>query len=145
MAIALESRLPIATDPAHVWGLLIEPRSWKTWWPAVRDARSKDFKPLREGSRFEVTLQLGRLTTTLRPKVGLCADGKSLTWDSRWLGVPLRQEWFLEPRTGGCRVVARSRFAGAGGSFLKLCRLDRRWEKMLGEQLRGLKRVAEQL
>jgi uncharacterized protein YndB with AHSA1/START domain len=143
--LALESKLPVAAAPTHVFGLLIEPRSWKSWWPAVRDARSKDFKPLREGSRFEVTLQLGRIRSTLQPKVALCADGKSLSWDGRWLGVPVHQEWFLEPRADGCRVVARSRFTGVGAAGLKICRLDRAWEKMLGEQLRGLKRVAEQM
>ncbi len=145
MPLALESRQPVAADPSKVWGLLIEPRSWKTWWPAVREARTKDFKPLREGSRFEVTLQLGRLTSSLQPRVGLCADGKSITWEGRWLGVPVRQEWFLEPRPDGCRVVARSRFSGVGAAGLKVCRLDRAWEKMVGEQLRGLKRMAEQL
>jgi hypothetical protein len=145
MAIALESRLPVAADAGKAWGLLIEPRSWKTWWPAVREARTLDFKPLREGSRFEITLELGRLVATLRPKVALCADGRSLTWDGRWYGVPLRHEWFLEPRPDGIRVVARSRFGGAGATLLHLARLDRRWERMLVEQLRGLKRVAEQL
>ena len=137
--------MPVAAEAAKVWGLLIEPRSWKSWWPAVREARSKDFKPLREGSRFELTVQHGRLTSTMRPRVALCADGKSIAWDGRWLGVPLRQEWFLEPRPDGVRVVARSRFTGGLTGLLKLFRLDRRWERTLVEQLRGLKRLAEQL
>jgi uncharacterized protein YndB with AHSA1/START domain len=143
--LALEARQSIAAEPAKAWGLLVEPRSWKRWWPAVRDARTSDFKPLREGSRFELTLQMGRITSTLRPRVALCADGKSLTWDARWLGVPLRHEWFLEPRPTGCRAVVRSRFSGPGASLLGLLRLDRRWERMLVEQVRGLRNVAEQL
>jgi uncharacterized protein YndB with AHSA1/START domain len=143
--LALESRLPIANDPTKVWGLLVEPRSWKTWWPAVRDARSKDFKPLREGSSFEVTLQMGRITVTLRPKVALCADNKALTWDGLFWGVPLHQEWFLEPRPDGCRMVARSRFNGPGATVLSLLRIGRVWERMLTEQVRGLKKVGEQL
>jgi hypothetical protein len=143
--LALEHRLGIATAPAVVFPLLIETRSWKTWWPAVRDARSKDFKPLRQGSRFEVTLQLGRLTATLAPKVSFCADGKSLAWEGRWLGVPLRQEWFLEPRPDGSRIVLRSRFSGVGSTLLHLFRLDRRWQRMLEEQAKGLKKVAERL
>ena len=145
MSLNLESRLPVACEAAKVWGLLIEPRSWKSWWPAVSEARSKDFKPLREGSRFELTLQLGRLTSTFQAKVALCAEVKSIGWDGRWLGVPLRHEWFLEPRPDGVRVVPRSRFTGALVGVLKLFRLDRRWERTLVEQLRGLKRVAEQL
>lgn len=145
MALALEQRQGIAVPPAQVFPLLIEPRSWKSWWPAVRDARSLDFKPLREGSRFEVTLQLGRVTDTLRPRVAFCADGKSLAWEGRWLRVPLRQEWFLEPRPDGSRIVLRSRFAGGGGSLLRLLRLDRRWQRMLEEQARGLRSLAERL
>ncbi len=145
MTIALESRQAIGTDPATLWGLLIEPRSWKSWWPAVRDARSLDFKPLREGSRFEVTLQLGRLTSTLRPRVTLCADGKALSWDGRWLGVALHQEWFLESRPDGCRLILRTRFSGAGTVALRLFRLQHRWAAMLAEQARGLKRLGEHL
>jgi hypothetical protein len=145
VALALEHRQAIAVPPAHAYPLLIEPRSWKSWWPAVADARSLDFKPLREGSRFEVTLQLGRLTATMRPKVAFCADGKSVVWEGRWLGVPLRQEWFLEPRPDGCRAVLRSRFTGAGVPLLRLFRLGRRWQRMLEEQTRGLKKLAERL
>ena len=145
MSLNLESRMSVACEAAKVWGLLIEPRSWKSWWPAVREARSKDFKPLREKSAFELTVQHGRLTSSMQAKVALCADGKSIGWDGRWLGVPLRHEWFLEPRPNGLRVVARSRFTGAASRLLKLFRLDRRWERTLVEQLRGLKRVAEQL
>ena len=145
MPLALEQRQPIAVPAAAAFPLLIEPRTWKTWWPAVAEARTADFKPLREGSRFEVTLQLGRLTTTMRPKVVFCADGKSLTWESSWVGVPLRQEWYLEPRPDGCRAVLRSRFSGGGTTLLKLFRLDRRWQAMLEEQARGLKKLAERL
>jgi uncharacterized protein YndB with AHSA1/START domain len=143
--LALESRLPVAAEAAKVWGLIIEPRTWSRWWPAVREARSKDFKPLREGSRFELTVQHGPLTSTTHARVAICAEGKSIGWDGRWLGVRLRHEWFLEPRPDGVRVVARSRFTGALAGLLKLFRLDRRWERTLVEQLRGLKRAAEQL
>ena len=145
MALAVEQRQAIAVPPARVFPLLIEPRSWQRWWPAVADARALDFKPLREGSRFEVTLQLGRLTATMRPRVAFCAEGKSVVWNGRWLGVPLRQEWFLEPRADGCRAILRSHFGGAGASLLRLFRLDRRWQRMLDEQARGLKKLAERL
>jgi polyketide cyclase/dehydrase/lipid transport protein len=145
VSLNLESRLPVAAEAAKIWGLLIEPRTWKSWWPAVREARSKDFKPLREGSRFELTVQHGPFTSTTQARVALCAEGKSIGWDGRWLGVPLRHEWFLEPRPDGVRVVARSRFTGALAGLLGLLRLHRRWERTLVEQLRGLKRVAEQL
>ena len=145
MPLVLESRTAIATPPPPVWGLLVEPKSWKSWWPAVRDARTFDFKPLHEGSRFEVTLELGRLTTTLVPRVSLAAEPKALAWESRWAGVPLHAEWFLDSKPDGSRATARLRFAGVGGSLLGALRFGRMWERLLQEQLRGLKRVAERL
>jgi hypothetical protein len=141
----IEERISIAAPPAPVWGLLIEPRSWNRWWPAVRFARSLDFKPLHEASRFEITLELGRLTSTLRPRVELCADGRSLAWRGRWLGVALRQEWFLDQRPAGVRVTARTAFSGPPAALLRLARLDRRWQGGLAEALRGLKHLAERM
>jgi uncharacterized protein YndB with AHSA1/START domain len=145
MPSTVETHERIAAAPAQVFALLAEPRAWKRWWPAVGDARTLDGKALREGSRCEITFQMGLLTATLRPRVTLFADGRSLVWEGRWFGVPLRQEWFVEPRPEGTRVVARARFTGPGAPLLHLARLDRRWQGMLAEQLRALRRTAESL
>lgn len=145
MPVALESRTGIATAPLLVWGLLVDTKTWKSWWPAVRDARAFDFKPLHDKSRFEVTLQFTRLRATLVPRVVLAGEGKTLSWEARWAGVPLRQEWFLDPKPDGCRVTARLRFEGPGATVLRLLRLERGWDLMQHEQVRGLKRVAERL
>jgi hypothetical protein len=59
--------------------------------------------------------------------------------------VPLRQEWFVEPRPDGCRVVARGRFEGFTSWLLPLLRMQHRWATMLDEQVRMLKRVCETL
>jgi hypothetical protein len=77
--------------------------------------------------------------------VALFAEGKSLAWEGSWLGVPLRQEWFVEPRPDGSRVVARGRFQDPAAVLLRLFRLQRRWATMLDEQVRMLKRVCETL
>jgi len=143
--VVVEARQNVAAAAPQVFALLAEPRGWKRWWPAVGDARTLDGKALREGSRCELTLQMGMLSATLRPRVTLFAEGKGLAWEGRWLGVPLRQEWFVESRPEGTRVVARGRFAGPGGLLLRLFRLDRRWLAMLAEQLRALRRTAESL
>jgi hypothetical protein len=145
MPVTTEVRTAIATAPLAVWGLLVDTKSWKTWWPAVRDARTFDFKPLHQGSRFEVTLQLGRMEATLAPRVTLAAEGKALTWEARWAGVPVKQEWFLDQKPEGCRATVRLQLVGTGGTLLRLVRLDRRWLLMIDEQLRGLKRIAERL
>jgi hypothetical protein len=141
----VEERLAVAAPVAPVWGLLVEPQSWSRWWPAVRFARSATFKPLAEGSDFEVVLELGRLTSTLRPRVEMCADGRQLAWRGRWLGVLCRHHWFVEEAAGGVRVTARTVWPGPGGRLLHLVRADRRWRRGLAEALRGLKRVAERM
>jgi uncharacterized protein YndB with AHSA1/START domain len=143
--LSFETRTGIATPPLQVWGLLVDTKTWKSWWPAVRDARTYDFKPLHDASRFEVTLQFARLRVTLVPQVVLAGEGKTLAWQTRWAGVPLRQEWFLDAKPEGCRATARLRFDGPGAAVLRWLRLGRGWETMLHEQVRGLKRVAERL
>ena len=65
----VEVQQHVASEPARVFALLAEPRGWKRWWPAVGDARTLDGKALREGSRCELTLQMGLLSATLRPRV----------------------------------------------------------------------------
>ena len=145
MAWTAEERVPVATPPDRLWGLLVEPRSWTSWWPTVRDARSLDYRPLREGSRFEVTLDLGRLKSTLRARVVLCAEAKGLTWTSSWLGAACRQEWYLEPQPDGSRFIARTTLSGPVAPVLDLLRVTRLWQTMLRRQARGLKQMGERL
>ena len=141
----IESGVTLGVPPERVWGLLIEPRSWESWWPAVTFARTEDFKPLRERSRFEASLELGRLRTTLKGRVTLLAEPKAVTWEARLWGVPLRQEWYLSPGTRGSRFTARAAFSGPGRIFLSLLRGTRRWQEMQERQVRGLKVLAERM
>ncbi|MDX1631803.1 MAG: SRPBCC family protein [Thermoanaerobaculia bacterium] len=141
----MENNTSIGIAPERLWGFLIEPRSWEKWWPAVTFAKSGDFKPLRERSTFEVSLTLGRLTTTLRGEVTLLAEPRALTWEARLWGVPLRQEWYLSKTGRGTRFTARSRFSGFGGLLLRWLRIQRRWATMQSRQGRSLKRLAERM
>ena len=143
--VVVEAQQTVAASAPQVFALLAEPRGWKRWWPAVGDARTLDGKALREGSRCELTLQMGLLSATLRPRIVLFAAGRGFAWEGRWLGAPLRQEWFVEARPEGTRVVARGRFTGLGGGLLRLFGLHRRWQAMLADQLRALRRAAESL
>jgi len=135
----------VAVQPDEVWPLLIEPRTWSSWWPAVTFARTSDFKPLREGSKLEITLDLGRFRSTIKPRVTFLADGKSMTWEGSWFGVPLKQEWFLAPQPDGCRVSLRSTFLGVGSAVLALLRFNHVWLAMTRDQMQGLKRLAERM
>jgi len=145
VALVLESRTSIAAPPLPVWALLVDTKSWKSWWPAVREARTFDHKPLHDRSRFEMTLELGRLTLTVRPTVTLAAEGKTVEWEGHWAAVPMRQEWFIDGKPEGSRVTARITFFGFGGTLLDWLRIGRVWDRMLQEQLRSLKRTAERL
>ncbi len=141
----MEEKTQIGAPPDRVFGLLIEPRSWSQWWRDARFARSADFKPLREGSRFEMTLEFGRLRSTLKPTVTLCADGKALAWKADWLALPVRQEYYLQANERGCQVRARTLFPGALQKPLAWLRIDRIWQQMIQRQLRSLRQTAERL
>jgi hypothetical protein len=140
-----EEQTHVAAPAERLFGLLIEPRSWVQWWTEVRFARSADFKPLREGSQFEATLEFGRFKVTIKPRVVLCADAKALAWSTLWIGTPLRQEYYLQSAPDGCRVRARSQFSGPLSHPLKWLRLDRVWVAMIERQLRALRLTAERM
>lgn len=141
----LESQVVLGAAPERVWGLLIEPRSWETWWPAVTFARTHDFKPLRERSSFEASLELGRLRATLRGRVTLLAEPRALTWEARLWAVPLREEWYLAVGDRGARYTARAVFSGPGAVLFRILRVQKLWKEMQDRQARGLKRIAERM
>lgn len=141
----LESQVVVGAAAEQAWGLLVEPRSWETWWPAVTFARTHDFKPLREGSSFEASLELGRLRATLRGRVTLLAEPRALTWEARLWGVPLRAEWYLASGGRGIRYTARAAFSGPGALAFRILRVQKLWKEMQDRQARGLKRIAERM
>jgi uncharacterized protein YndB with AHSA1/START domain len=142
MSVILEESTIVAAPPARVWPLLVDPRTWRTWWPGCRDAVSRDRRPLHEGSTVSQTLQISWLTTTLRLQVQICAENKTLVWKG---GGSRLHAWYLQERPEGTRVTQRRTFSAPAAFLLRLLRLDGALRKMLRGSLGGLKRVVERM
>ena len=124
MPLAIEESILIAAPPERVWKLLADPFGWRFWWPQCKAAATEDRKPLRDGSRLELSLQLGFLPLTLRPTVEVAQPGKTLLWVGTGLGVTGRHAFYLEPRPNGTWIRQRETFEGWGIALFRLFRLD---------------------
>jgi hypothetical protein len=143
MALTIEHSVQIAAPPEAIWRLLIDPNSWRFWWPNVRAVEVEDRKPLREGSTLELALQLGFFPMTLRPHIEIAQEPKTLHWTTQRLGVSGRHAFYLEPRPRGTAVLRRERLTGPGLPLFRLLRLDHSTAVMFRDSLRGLKRLVE--
>jgi len=143
LAHTVEASTVVATPPDRVWRLLENPYQWHLWWPALDNAETADHKPLHDGSRLALALELGVMSFKVRGRVELFAPGRSLVWTGRLAGARLRHSIFLEPRPNGTWVCRRESYEGAGALLARLLRLDRASAKGLEQSLRGLKRLAE--
>lgn len=143
MALTIEHSVQVAAPPEAIWRLLVDPNSWRFWWPNLRAVESADRKPLREGSTLELALQMGLLPVTLRPRVEIAQAPKTLHWVTRRLGVSGRHAFYLEPRRNGTSVLRREVLSGPGLPLFRLLRLDHSTAVMFRESLRALKKLAE--
>lgn len=140
----LSQSILVGAAPEQVWPLLIEPRTWQTWWRGVNHARTSDLRPLREGSRAEVTVDLGLFKHDLRALVHLCSDGKLLSARGRLLGVRCAWSWYLHRTERGCRTELQCDI-GAPQILLRWTRLGTAWSASTARTLRQLKALAERL
>lgn len=145
MAIEIEEATHIASEPVIIWGLLIDPTSWKTWWPDCREANSTDFRTLREGSELEVVLQPKHQKLTFTPIVDLITDGKTLSLTHRAAFLQTTVRWYLQEKPEGTRVLVHGIFAGLSPFLMRLLRRDDTLRFSLNSNLRGLKKMAERL
>jgi len=143
VALAVEEAILVGAPPQAVWRFLADPMSWRYWWRHCKSAATADLKPLRDGSRLEIALELGLLTFTLRPTVEVASENRTLIWVGRSLGVTGRHAFYLEARPNGTYVRQRESFSGGGLFLFQLLRLERATSRMFKENLRGLKRIAE--
>lgn len=143
MPTTIEESIRITAPPETVWRLLENPWGWQQWWPACRDARTEDRKPLRDGSRLYLVLRPGWLTMTFRPVVDVFQPGRALIWTGNGLGVRGRHSFFLEAVPGGTRLRQREELSGPGLVLMALLGQLHATRRMFRENLKGLKRVAE--
>jgi hypothetical protein len=145
MSFECEQSVNVATDREVVWRLLIDPTTWKTWWPDCIDASAVDRKMLHEGSKLELALQPKQVKYTFNPEVDLTSEGKNLSLTHRSLFVQWTVSWHLQDLANGTRVTARGAFTGLGTALKGLFHQDDTVRFSLHSNLRGLKRLAERM
>lgn len=143
MPYTLEETALVAAPAEAVWKYLGNPWSWSQWWPACREARTADRKPLREGGRLHLVLRPSFLTLTFAPVVEVLQPGRALIWAGTGGGVTGRHAFFLEARAGGTFVRQREDFSGPGVALFLLLGQAGATRRMFRENLKGLKRFAE--
>jgi len=143
LPLTIEDSVRIGAPPEAIWRLLVDPNSWRYWWPNLRDVETADRKPLREGSTLALGLQMGLLSITFHPRIEMLREGKALHWTVTRLGVTGRHAFYLEPRRGGTSVTRREQLSGPGLLFFRLLRMDHATAVMFRTSLRGLKKLAE--
>lgn len=135
--------LQIAAPPETVWRFLSDPHTWQHWWPGCRDAETRDRKTLHDGSLLKLAVRLGWLTLKLEARVEAATAPRTLLWVGTGSGVAGRHAFYLDARPNGTFIRQQESFSGPGVLFLRLARLDRAARRMMQQNLRGLKRVAE--
>ena len=145
MGIEISMSISIAARTETVWSLLIDPRTWKSWWPDCIEATSHDFRTLREGSKLEVVVQPKTSKASFFPVVDLMSEGKSLSLTSRGTFLQSTVAWYLQPIDAGTRVRVHGDFTGLATTLMRLTRRDDTFRFALHGNLRGLKRVGERL
>ncbi len=143
MPLLIEESARIGAAPETVWKLLSEPKTWRYWWPGVKQAESADRQALHDGSHFELALELGPFSVTLRPTVEVAQPNRALLWVSRSMGVERRHAFYLESGAHGTTVRQRGTFAGGGMPLFRLLRLHHAYAVMFRKSLSGLRKMAE--
>jgi uncharacterized protein YndB with AHSA1/START domain len=141
--LTIDETILIAAPPEAVWKLLVDPNTWRHWWPGCLEAETKDRKMLHDGSELALRLKLGWIVLRTRPKVDAATPPKSLVWTGRSAGVIGRHAFYLDPKPSGTFVRQQQTFHGPGLVIYRLLRLDRAAQRMFHANLRGLKRFAE--
>jgi carbon monoxide dehydrogenase subunit G len=141
--LRIEESIHIAAGPEIVWRFLADPRSWQHWWPGFREGETKDRKALHDGSELKLGLHLGWVTIRFAVRVEAMTPPRSLLWVARGAGVVARHAFYLDARPNGTFVRQQQDLSGAGLLFFRLGRFDAATRRMLQQNLRGLKRMAE--
>ena len=143
MALVAETASPAAADPAVVWDLLTDLRTWSRWWPDCLSAENLDRHALREGSRIELVVRPARTKLDLHPVVDLLIQGRtlSITHRNAWLQGTIA--WTIDPHPTGVRIGGRGVFRGLMTLGNPWLHHESAWQTSLARAVRGLKRASE--
>ena len=145
MATIVERTVNVASEPQTLWGLLVNPGSWKTWWKECVDAQTEDTRTLREGSQIELVLNPRHRKLTFRPHVDMMTEGRtlSLTQITPWLKATV--VWTISEGPTGARISVRGVFTGFQVWVMGLFGKTLVFQTTLYSNLRGLKKLAEKM
>ncbi len=100
--IFVRNELFIAAPAARVFAALIRPIMWPTFYANAKNIEVEGGPELALGTLFHWTTFGVRVHTTIVELV----PSRRLAWSGRALGSTAYHGWVIEPRDGGCMVVA---------------------------------------
>ncbi len=145
MGIDAEITTGIRADPDIVWGLLVDPSSWSSWWRSCVAAHSIDSRDLREGSEIELVLKPKLQKVTFRPVVDLLTDYRTLSLTHRSFFVQTTTAWYLAEKPDRTQVTVQSVFNGILPFLMSIAQQRSTVHLTLKTNLQGLRRAAERL
>ncbi len=145
MGIDAEITIGIRADPDIVWGLLVDPNGWSTWWRSCVVARTLDRNEMREGSELELVLQPKHQKFTFRPVVDLITDERTLSLTHRSALVQTTTAWYLAEKPDRTVVTVQSVFNGLLPFLMSLAQQRSTVQLTLKTNLQGLRRTAERM
>ncbi len=145
MGIDVEISTGIRADPDVIWGLLMDPIGWSSWWRSCVAARTFDDKELREGSELELVLQPKHQKFTFRPVVDLLTEDRTLSLTHRTMFVQTTTAWYLAEKPDRTQVAVQSVFNGLMPFLMSILQQRSTVQLTLKTNLQGLRRTAERL
>ncbi len=145
MGIDADLSTGIRADPDVVWGLLVDPANWSTWWRACVAAHAADGKALREGSHLEVVLQPKLQKFTFKPVVDLLTEHRALSLTHRSVFVQTTTAWYLVEKPDRTMVSVQTVFNGLLPFLMSIMQQRSSVQLCLKSNLQGLRRAAERI
>lgn len=145
MAVVVEKTVNIASAPETVWSLLVNPGSWKSWWPDCVEAHAMDHRMLHEGSEIELVLQPKHRKMTLKPVVDMITEGRTLSLTHHSVLLQGTVIWSLNEGPTGVRMGVRGVFKGFQVWLMGLASQNDIFRFSLYSNVRGLKKTAERM
>lgn len=143
--VHFEESILVAAPAPFVWRLLADSTTWRTWWTHSLDARTADRKPLADGSQLTLLLRPSWAPLRFRARVEAATADRFLLWASQGAGLRVQHAWHLEARAGGTFVRQQLTLAGPGLWLLYGLGQVGPLRRMLRDNLRGMKKLAERM
>jgi uncharacterized protein YndB with AHSA1/START domain len=131
----------IAATPEMVWSQLVDCVAWPRWYKHCSDVSVlRGGSQLSAGSKF----RFKTLGFYFEPEIVTFEPDQMLVWSARGpAGTSGSHAWYIEPRSGGCRVITEESQSGLLLFFLgprthdRLLTSHEEWLRSLKERAEG--------